>query len=140
MYPYKIALISQEVFNLSLFIQKLNFTFGRKAYFCYYNAGLENYKGACLPQCKDNMTLFYPRQTKLLNKFTRRLIHFLFLFYFFTFHAHVKLKTKFTVYVKKKGLSRHHAMHYFHTITPITLLFHESRPEKGPITPSRQPR
>ena len=111
MYPYKIALISQEVFNLSLFIQKLNFTFGRKAYFCYYNAGLENYKGACLPRCKDNMRLFYPRQTKLLNKITRRLIHFLFLFYFFTFHAHVKLKPNSRFTSRKR---------VYHAITPST--------------------
>ena len=31
----------------------------------------------------------------------------------------------------KKGLSRHHVMHHFRTITPIILLFHESRLEKN---------
>ena len=117
MYPYKIALISQEVFNLSLFIQKLNFTFGRKAYFCYYDVGLENYKGACLPRCKDNMRLFYPRQTKLLNKITRRLIHFLFLFYFFTFHAHVRLKPNSRFTSRKR---------VYHAITPC-ITFTRSR-------------
>ena len=109
MYPYKIALISQEVFNLSLFIQKLNFTFGRKAYFCYYDAGIENYK--------DNMRLFYPRQTKLLNKFTRTLIHFLFLFYFFTFHAHVRLKPN-SRFTSRKSV--------YHAITPC-ITFTRSR-------------
>ena len=38
---------------------------------------------------------------------------------------HVKLKQNW-----KKGLSRHRAMHHFHAITRIILLFHESRPEK----------
>ena len=31
---------------------------------------------------------------------------------------------------RKRGLSHHHAMHHFHTITPIMLLFQELRPEK----------
>ena len=38
----------------------------------------------------------------------------------------------------KRGLSRYHTMLHFHTITPIMLLFHESRAlKKGLITPSR---
>ena len=31
---------------------------------------------------------------------------------------------------RKSGLSHNHAMHSFHAIAPIILLFHESRPEK----------
>ena len=37
MYPYKITLVSQEVFNLSLLIQKIRVTFRRVASLCYYN-------------------------------------------------------------------------------------------------------
>ena len=46
---------------------------------------------------------------------------------------------KFTRFTSiKRGLSRFHAMLHFHTITPIMLLFHESRAlKKGLITPSR---
>ena len=53
---------------------------------------------------------------------------------------HVKFFKKFTIHSMKKGpISRNQVIHHFHAITPIILLFHKSRPEKGPITPSRQP-
>ena len=81
---------------------------------------------------------------------------------------HVKLIGNSQFATKKRVLSCHHAMHHFHAILPIILLFYESHPEeranhaitpyttstlsrqllccftnhalkKGPITPSRQP-
>ena len=51
---------------------------------------------------------------------------------------HVKLKRNSRFHAKKKGWV-YHAMLHFHAITPIILLFHESRPEKKTnhaITPS----
>ena len=51
---------------------------------------------------------------------------------------HVKLKRNSRFHAKKKGWA-YHAMLHFHAITPIILLFHESRPEKKTnhaITPS----
>ena len=48
MYPYKITLIAQDVFNLSLWIQKRNVTSRRIAYLHYHNTELKNYKGHCL--------------------------------------------------------------------------------------------
>ena len=68
-------------------------------------------------------------------------------FYFITFYASRKTYTKFTIHPKKKGPTRHHSMQQFHFITPIILLFHESRNEKRTnhaitscitFTPSRQ--
>ena len=52
------TLISQEVFNLSLLIQKINVTSRKIAYFYYYNTELKNYMEACVSRCKDNMRLF----------------------------------------------------------------------------------
>ena len=43
---------------------------------------------------------------------------------------HVKPKRNSLLTPRKRGQSRHHAMHYFHFITSIILLFHESRPDK----------
>ena len=60
---------------------------------------------------------------------------------------HVKLKRNSRFTSGKRCLSRHHAMHHFHTITSIMLLLHESRPEEKAnhaitpcitFTPSRQ--
>ena len=43
---------------------------------------------------------------------------------------HAKLKRNSRVTSRKRGLLFHHAMHHFHDVTPIMLLFYESRPEK----------
>ena len=51
-------------------------------------------------------------------------------FYFFTFHDQVKLERNSRFTPRKKGLSCRIAMHHFHAITSIILLFQESRPEK----------
>ena len=129
MYPYKITLISQEVFNLSLLIQKVNVTSRRIAYFYYYNTELENYKGACLSRYKDNMRLFWPLKMKHLIKLQHTEIYSLFFFFFtfFTFYASRKTLTKFIIYAKKKEpftsscqvlLSGHHA-NYF-TVSQFT--------------------
>ena len=48
MYSYKIILILQDVFNLSLLIQNNNFAYRTIAHFHYYNVELEDYKRACL--------------------------------------------------------------------------------------------
>ena len=53
MYPYKITLISQEVLNLSLLIQKINVTSKRIACFYYNNTELQNYERACPSRYKD---------------------------------------------------------------------------------------
>ena len=58
MHPYKIILISQEVFNLSLLIKKTNVTSRRIAYFYYYTTELKkNIREPRLSQYKDNMRL-----------------------------------------------------------------------------------
>ena len=43
-------------------------------------------------------------------------------------HCTFKQNSRFTS--RKRDLSLNHAMHHFHAITPIILLFYESRPEK----------
>ena len=61
--------------------------------------------------------------------------------YFMTknsFVAEVTFKENSRFTSRKRGLSLHRAMHHFDVITPIMMLFHESRPEKRvnyPITP-----
>ena len=43
---------------------------------------------------------------------------------------HVKFKRSSQFTLRKRGQSRHYAMHHFLAITPIIFLFHKSRPEK----------
>ena len=114
------------------------------------------------------MRLFSPLETKLLNKLQHTEIYLLSIFFTFSpFMHHLKLKRNTQFATRKRVLSHHHAMHHFHAISPMFLLFHESHPEemanhaitpcttftlsrqllccftnhalkKGPITPSRQ--
>ena len=51
-------------------------------------------------------------------------------FNFFIVHASRKFKRSSRFTPRKGDLSRHHAMHHFHAIMPILLLFDKSRAEK----------
>ena len=93
-----------------------------------------------MSQYKDNTRLFCPLKTKLLNKLQHTETCFLsFLKIFSPFMHHVELTRNSRFTTRKRGLSRHLAMHHFHAITSIILLFHESHPENSAnhaITPT----
>ena len=127
--PEIVSDLRQEVSNLSLLIQK-NVTYRRIAYFCCWNTELKNYKGASLWRYKDNMRLFQPLKTKLINKFAAHGDFFiiLFSFTFTSFMHHVKLKWNSQLMPRKRGLSCHAPL-LFYSFTNHTM-------KKGPITPS----
>ena len=128
MYLYTIILTSWEVFNLSLFIQKINVSSRKIPYILKIMRG---------PVCHNIRTIWdYFSLSKFsftnFNKLQHTEVYQLsaFFFNFSPFMHHVKRKRNSRFTPRKTSVPHHDAMHNFHAITSIILLFYKSRPEK----------
>ena len=105
-----------------MLILKINITSRRIAYFYYYDTKLKIIRGLV---CDDIRTIW-----DYFSKLQHTEIYSSFFKFMSPFMNHVKFKRNSRLTPRKRDLSSYHAMHQFHAITPIILLFHESRPEK----------
>ena len=81
MYPNKITPILQEVFSLSLFIQKLNLTSRRITYVYYYNTEMKSIRGPVCHNIRRTRDFFIASQSKAFKQIAAHLFTILFLLF-----------------------------------------------------------